>query len=1076
MATVGALVAMSLDEKFDLKEIEDTVRSRVNVQDLRARLGKKNAQGPKIRFVEGPPTMNGVPHAGHMRGRVIKDLWFRYNTLLGANVKFTAGWDTQGLPVELQAEKQLGITGGKNGIKEYGVEKLVGECKRLVYEYNKEWLKADEQIGISLDYEKAYWTMHDEYIQREWQILQRANERGILGLDYTVIAYCPGCQTSLSHAEVNQRYEEVSDPSMYYKVKFKESGAYAIVWTTMPFTMVTDAMIGFNPDGDYKFLKIGDQVWIVGAKMLEDVLKVAKVADYEVVKTVKGAFFEGMAYEHPLLDRIPELEKFASKNGYHIAVSEEFVETDSGSGIVHLSPANGEEDIRIAEKRGIPVFCPIDDEVKFTKEAGAYFGMFVRDADKNVSNDLKERGALVALNRIRHKYPLCWRSAHRLVWLARRGWFYKLGELGQMAVDAAKSVEYFYDQPKNRFLAIVGEKHPWCISRERYWGCPIPAWNCADCGNRDWFYSREQIVKAAVKLPDGENFELHRPWIDRVQTRCSKCNSTDTHREPYVLDTWHNSGAAPFASSDDTEYAESVPVQFLTEGIDQTRGWAYTLLIENVILSGKAQAPFTSFLFQGHVLDDKGGKMSKSIGNVIDAVKIAEESSADLLRLYFTLKSSPIEPLSFSAKEMRTRSYQILSTIYHMHLYFEQNSAYDAYDSTKHTVQWAKKEDLLQAPDVWILSKLQNISRQVLELYSTCRFHEAARKIDEFVIGMLSQTYVPITREQIWDEDDSNKSRRLAIYATLAHVLRSLDVILHPICPFTTDYLYERIFDSKENILLQRWPEPDAKLKDTAVEDAFDILRMIVSIGGAARMNGSLKRRWPLDEAIICLQEGQKVKIVNHMQLLQSLLNVEKITILEYTGKTGLEQLVQIQKAGAPAVATAELDRKKMGPRAKEFMPKLVEAFLQTDKQAMAEEILRNSKYVFSPSGKINIDVTSDDVEFGFAAKEGWCFSRREDAAVFLASNRSEEMIVRGLLKDLARRIQSLRKERGYSPTDVLGTASILGLDAKQVESISAMRDDLAFLVRVKRIDFKGMDIQYKDEDIDAQKVQIGII
>ena len=256
MVAVGALVAMSLDEKFDLKEIEDTVRSRVNVKDLRLKLGEESANRPKMRFIEGPPTMNGVPHAGHMRGRVIKDLWFRYKTLSGADVKFTAGWDTQGLPVELQAEKQLGITGGKNGIKEYGVEKLVDECKRLVYEYNKEWVKADEQIGISLDYEKAYWTMHDEYIQREWQVLRRANEKGILGLDYTVIAYCPGCQTSLSHAEVNQRYEEVSDPSMYYKVKFKESGAYAIVWTTMPFTMVTDAMIGFNPKGDYKFPKL----------------------------------------------------------------------------------------------------------------------------------------------------------------------------------------------------------------------------------------------------------------------------------------------------------------------------------------------------------------------------------------------------------------------------------------------------------------------------------------------------------------------------------------------------------------------------------------------------------------------------------------------------------------------------------------------------------------------------------------------------------------------------------------------------------------------------------------------------
>ncbi len=1077
MARTDALVTMTLDEKFDLIEMEDEVRARVNVADLRAKLAEKRSHGPKMRFIEGPPTMNGVPHAGHMRGRVIKDLWFRYNTLLGANVKFTAGWDTQGLPVELQAEKQLGISGGKKGIEEFGIEKLVAECKRLVYEYNKEWIKADEQIGISFDYNGAYWTMDDEYIQREWQILRHANERKILGLDYTVIAYCPGCQSSLSHAEVNQRYEEVLDPSMYYKVRFKESGAYAIVWTTMPFTMVTDAMIGFNPEGVYKFLKVGGETWIIGEQMLNEVLKAAKVDKYEVIKTVKGEYFEGKKYEHPLLDKIPELAKFALDEGYHIAVSEKFVEIDSGSGIVHLSPANGEEDIRIAEKRKIPVFCPIDDEVKFTKDAGSYYGMFVRDADAKISEDLKSRGALVALRKIRHKYPLCWRSAHRLVWLARRGWFYKLGKFGQMAVDAANNAEYFYDQPKNRFLAIVGEKHPWCISRERYWGCPLPAWNCADCGNRDWFYSREQIVEAAIELPDGENFELHRPWIDRVKTKCSKCNSANTSREPYVLDTWHNSGAAPFASSDDAEYAKTVPVPFLTEGIDQTRGWAYTLLIENVILSGKSESPFASFLFQGHVLDEKGGKMSKSLGNVLDAVKIAKESSADLLRLYFTLKSSPIEPLSFSEKEMRTRSYQILSTLYHMHLYFKQNSECDPYNPAEHTVQWADGKNLLQSPDIWILSKLQNLSEQVSKMYSACKFHEAARRIDEFVIGMLSQTYVPITREQIWDESDSNLNRRLAIYATLGHVLNTIDVILHPVCPFTTDYLYDKVFDGTENILLQKWPKIDANLVNAEIESSFDILQLAVSVGGAARMNGALKRRWPLEEAIVCLHKGLKVKIENHMELLRSLLNVEKVTVLEYAKEDGLGQLDEIQKMGAPVAAAAKLDRKKMGPRAKEFMPELAKAFTESDKQEIARAILRDSKYTFSlGGGRCKIDVRAEDAEFGFISKDGWCLAKREGTVVFLSSERSEELTARGLLKDLARRIQSLRKEKGYTPTDVLETASILGLDKKQEIAIFNMQKDLAFLVRIKNVDFKGMDLQYKDEDVDGQKIQIGII
>ncbi|MDI1495858.1 MAG: isoleucine--tRNA ligase [Cenarchaeum symbiont of Oopsacas minuta] len=1066
---------MTLD-KFDLEEIEMQARKRLDGSELRTRLKTSRAGGPKMRFVEGPPTMNGTPHAGHMRGRVIKDLWFRYSTLCGADVKFVAGWDTQGLPVELQAEKELKITGGKKGIESFGIESLVKECKRLVQDYNKKWTSVDKQIGISFDYDSAYWTMYDEYIEREWKVLQRANERGILELDYTVIAYCPGCQTSLSHAEVNQRYEEVSDPSMYYKVRFKDNDAYAIVWTTMPFTMVTDAMIGFNPKGVYKFVKVGNETWIVGEEMLEDVMRAAKIDEYNEIKTEKGSFFEGIKYEHPLLDAIPELGKFVTEKGYHIAVAEEFVDTASGSGIVHLSPANGEEDIHIAEKRGIPVFCPIDEEVKFTKDAGEYAGLFVRDADKIIVEDLRSRGALVALHKKRHKYPLCWRSSHRIVWLARRGWFYKLEKLEELAVDAAKNVEYFYDQPKNRFLAIVGEKHPWCISRERYWGCPIPAWNCTDCGNTDWFYSREQIIQAASHLPDGKNFELHRPWIDRVRIKCSKCGSVNTNREPYVLDTWHNSGAAPFASANDLEYKESIPVPFLTEGIDQTRGWAYTLLIENVILSGKAQAPFASFLFQGHVLDEKGGKMSKSLGNVIDAAEMIKENSADLLRLYFTLKSSPIEPLSFSAKEMHTRSYQILSTLYHMHLYFEQNSTYDGYDPLKHTVSWAKENNLLQSPDVWILSKLQGLSKQISEHYSTCRFHEAARKIDEFVIGMLSQVYVPITRQEIWDESDSNKDRRLAIYATLGEILYSLNIMLHPICPFITDYLYGQVFGKKDNILLQLWPKVRDELVDKKTEDAFDILRLAISVGGAARMNGNLKRRWPLDDAIVYLPKGQKEQIEGHLELLRSLLNVEKVSVLEYIGDAGLEQLVGLQKVRAPILATAELNHKKIGPRAREFMPEMIDVFNSTDKQAMAEEISKNSRYVFLLGDNSHeVVITSDDVEFGFESKDDWCISKREGVIVSLSSNRSKEMMVRGLVKDLARRIQSLRKERGFSPTDVLDLVSITGLDDEQVHAISTKKKELGFLVRVRQIDFNDIDAQYKDEDIDGQKIRLAI-
>ena len=581
---------MELSDSFDAKKIQQTVREYARSIDVGALISDSGRQ-EKLIFIEGPPTMNGTPHAGHLRGRVIKDLWYRFNTLRGKEIIFNGGWDTQGLPVELQAEKELGISGGKSEVvKRIGIERLVQECKKIVKKFNAEWVAADDVLGMSFNHTKAYWTYRDDFIEREWQVLKRAHEGGILEEDHTVIAYCPSCQTSLSHAEVNQGYEEVTDPSLYYKVKLADEDAYMIVWTTMPFTLVTDAMVGLHPDEDYVHVMVDGQTWILGKTRLEEFMSEIG-AKYHIMNTTKGSAFEGRRYVHPLLELVPGLKECAKQENFHVAVAEEFVDATTGSGIVHLSPANGEEDIKIANRRAIPVFNPINDEVRFTAEAGKYEGLFVRDADTQIVNDIRENNALVKIGKIRHKYPLCWRSKHPIVWLARRGWFYKLDRLGNKSIDAAEKVEYYFEQPKNRFLGIIREKHPWCISRERFWGCPLPVWTCRDCSEKSWLFSRKEITEAAASLPDGPDFELHRPWIDRIAIRCVHCGSQNTGREEYVLDTWHNSGAAPYASLSDQDYAGMIPAPFFTEGIDQTRGWAYTLLIENVILNDGPHTP-----------------------------------------------------------------------------------------------------------------------------------------------------------------------------------------------------------------------------------------------------------------------------------------------------------------------------------------------------------------------------------------------------------------------------------------------------------------------------------------------------
>ncbi|MEK0369099.1 MAG: isoleucine--tRNA ligase, partial [Nitrosopumilus sp.] len=921
---------MELSTKFDAKAIESQVREYIKSIDLEKQIFASD-KPEKIRFIEGPPTMNGIPHAGHLRGRVIKDLWYRFNTLQGKKIEFNGGWDTQGLPVELQVEKELGVTGGKTElIKKFGIERIVSECKKVVEKYNKAWIKVDELLGMSFNHDKAYWTFRDEYIEREWQVLKKAYENGILEEDFTVIAYCPSCQTSLSHSEVNQGYEEIKDPSLYYKVKLVDEDAFLIIWTTMPFTLITDAMVGLQPKEDYHYVKVKNETWIVGKTRLEEFMIEVKINDYKIEKTVKGTEFEGKKYIHPLLNLVPGLSECAKSDNYHVTVVESFVDVTAGSGLVHLSPANGEEDIKIANKRKVKIFNPIDDEVKFTTQAGKYKGMFVRDADRIIVDDLKECNALVKIGKIKHSYPLCWRSHHPIVWLARRGWFYKLDRLENKAIDAAESVEYFFEQPKNRFLGIIKERHPWCISRERIWGCPLPVWNCEECSEKNWFFTRKEIVDAAVNLPDGEDFELHRPWIDNISIKCKKCGSTKTKREEYVLDTWHNSGSAPYSSLSDEEYSKEIPAPFFTEGIDQTRGWAYTLLIENVILTNSPIPPFKSFLFQGHVLDEKGGKMSKSKGNVLDGAELLQKYPVDLVRFYFIWKASPIEPLSFSTDELMSRPYQVINTLFNLHLYFKQNSEYDNYDQSK-TIEWAKQNDLLTSPDIWLLSKLQKLIREITDRNQTCKFHEGAKAIDEFIINYLSQVYIPITRGELWDENEEKKNRRLAIYAVLSKVLKTLDILIHPFCPFTSEYLYQTVFDEKQSILLDKWPQYQESLVSEKIEESFDIMKDVVSVSSAARMKGKLKRRWPLNEAQICVRKDQKTKLESLSELLQSQLNIEKFSIVETEKESGLEQILELKQLGLPVKAVIELERKRIGPKVRQHMEKLVKTFAETN-------------------------------------------------------------------------------------------------------------------------------------------------
>jgi len=1063
---------MELVNEFNLKKIEETTKEYLSKLDLQKLINESADKREKIMFIEGPPTLNGEPHAGHLRGRVFKDLWYRFNTLDSKNVTFNAGWDTQGLPVELQAEKELGIKNGrKEDRTEQEIKDLVAGCKKTIEKYWKKWVQVDKDLGVSLNQDNAYWTYKDEFIEREWKLLKRAYENGVLTEGKRVVAYCPQCLTSLSHSEVNQGYHKVSDPSLFYKVKLRDEDKFLIVWTTMPFTLVTDAMIGTNPKEEYVEVKVENEIWVVGKIRLEELMQMKKIEDYQVLKTMLGSELEGKKYIHPLLDQIPELAELAKKDNYHVVVSENFVDVNTGSGLVHLSPANGEDDYNTAIKRNVDIFSPIDDEVIFTESAGQYSGQFVRDADEKIVESVKQRGALVKIGTIKHDYPSCWRCKNDLVWLARREYFYMLDKLGDKAITAAENVKYFFDQPKNRFLEIIKEKHPWCISRERYWGCPIPIWKCENCDHIERLFSRKEIVNAASEPPDLP--ELHRPWIDNVIINCKKCN-TKMVREEFVLDTWHNSGAAPFASLSDDEYEKTIPAPFFTEGIDQTRGWAYTLLIENVIYKNKPISPYKSFLFQGHVLDEKGNKMSKSTGNVIDASDLLDKYPVDLVRFYFMWKSSPIETLNFSTKELMSRPYQILSTLFHIHLYFKQNSEYDKFNINETTVGWAKDNDMLTSTDIWLLSKLQKTIELSTKSNNECKFHESASAIEDFLINSLSQIYIPITKPELWNDDENKKDRRHVIYAIISESLKTLDILIHPFSPFTSEYLYTTTFGDKKSILLESWPKSTPTLVNESVEESFDIMNEIVSVCAAARMKGKLKRRWPLKHAIICVEKGLQKKIELLSELLQSQLNVEDYKIIELENHEGLSEMLEMKKSAAPVIPKIELNRKTIGPKAKQNLDNLLEIFSETKADEIIQGLEKDGSFTFDVNGtKISLDANDFIIEFD--VQEGFTFSRRNNLIGIISTERNEELMAKGLVKDLARRLQALRKERGYNPTDVLNTASILDLDQESLAMLKDKTGELTFLVRVKQVNFTQTCKKYNDDDIDGQKIRISV-
>jgi isoleucyl-tRNA synthetase len=1006
-AKFGASSGKSLKTDYRPLELEEEIRQYWQTNLVRQKLEelRKGSNRGVLGYVEGPPTLNGVPHIGHARGRVMKDLRYRWKTMQGYYIPFWSGWDCQGLPVELEVERQLGVKNKRELLDKVGMDRFVQECKKAIEKYHTQWVEADKKLGIFIDQEKAYWTYKDEYIEKEWQILKRAWDQGLLEEGHYVVAYCPGCQTSLSSTEVGYEgsYQQVEDPSLHFKFKVHDSpNTYFLVWTTMPFTLITDTMLAVRPDAEYSKVMVDDETWILVAQRVEATMRELGVQEYKIVEKLPGKSLEGTGYDYPFKDLVPRQQELeVSHPLVHKVVCEDFVDVETATGVVHLSPGNGEEDFFAAMKRGVPIFAPFDDEVKFTQDGGFFCGIFARDTDKMVVEELRKRELLVKVKTVKHEYPTCWRSHHKLIWLARKEYFLRTDKVNDRILEAAEKVAYYYESPKNRFIACLKEGKPWCVSRERVWGAPLPIWKCEKCGEKTAVSSKAELMEKASEKPKGY-FELHKPWVDHIVLECPKCHGK-MRREDFVLDTWHNSGASFFARFTEEEFKQYVPVDFLTEAIDQTRGWANRLLQEYVIFTGKAEPPYKAFLFQGLTQDAKGRKMSKSLGNVIEANKTLDKYSADICRFYMLRKCSPTDANDFDVQELGRRTYQILSTLYHLNRFFAQNAEFDDFDAQKQTLEWAIEERKLTSPDYWLLSKLQDTTEAFTARLEACEFNPASAMLEDFVIEHLSRLYVPMVRKELWTDDPATLERRWAVYATLWHVLKTVTLLFNPFTPYLCEALHQGIYKKfdpglSDSVNFEKWPQADTKMRNETLEKQFDTLFKCVSLTYAARQSARLKRRWPLRTMIIAVSDDVCNALRGVEDLLLELSNVKTVDF--------------VQKARS-------------------------------------------------------------------ATEEGWVSANEGEIQVYLDARRDEELLGEGLMRDLARRIQALRKELGYMPTDILETVHIADLEKESMVMLQPYLKTLADLVRAKRVqlhaDHEEAKAEWHEFQMDDKKISIAI-
>ena len=1045
-----------VDANLNFVDREKQIEKFWNDNDIFKKSMEHRKEGETYTFYDGPPTANGKPHIGHVETRTIKDMIPRYQTMKGKFVPRKAGWDTHGLPVELEVEKLLGLN-GKEQIEEYGMEPFIKKCKESVWKYKGMWEDFSKTVGFWADMDNPYVTYDDNFIESEWWALKEIWNKNLLYKGFKIVPYCPRCGTPLSSQEVAQGYKTVKERSAVARFKVIGEDAYFLAWTTTPWTLPSNVALCVNPEETYCKVKAVDGYTYYMAEALLDTV-LGKLLDkdapegtkaYEVLETYKGSDLEYKEYE-PLFDCAKEIIEKQHKKAHYI-VCDTYVTMTDGTGIVHIAPAFGEDDAAVGRKYDLPFVQLVDGKGELTKET-PYAGVFVKKADPMVLKDLDEKGLLFDAPKFEHEYPHCWRCDTPLIYYARESWFIKMTAVKDDLIRNNNTVNWIPDSiGKGRFGDWLENIQDWGISRNRYWGTPLPVWEC-ECGHQECIGSRAELAERSGN-PEDAKVELHRPYIDAVTFKCPDCGK-EMHRVPEVIDCWFDSGAMPFAQhhypfENKDVFEKQFPAKFISEAVDQTRGWFYSLMAESTLLFNKA--PYENVIVLGHVQDENGQKMSKSKGNAVDPFDALETYGADAIRWYFYTSSAPWIPKRFSGKLVQEGQRKFMGTLWNTYAFFVLYANIDQFDATKYTLDYEK----LSVMDKWLLSKLNSAIKGTDENLANYRIPEAAKVLDEFVDDM-SNWYVRRSRDRFWAK--GMEQDKINAYMTLYTALVTVAKTAAPMIPFMTEDIYQNLVrnldpTAPESIHLCDFPVANEQHIDKELEDNMEAVLKIVVIGRACRNTANIKTKQPIGKMYVKADFALSEYFV---EIIEDELNVKSVEFTEdvsaFTSYTFKPQL------------------RTVGPKYGKYLKQIQQTLASLDgNQAMAK---------LKAEGALKLDNISDEVVLceedlliSMAQKEGYVSDSEGGVTVVLDTNLTPELIEEGMVREIISKLQTMRKEADFNVTDRI---RVYHDGNAKIAEVLAANDITADVLATEVVAGKGGEYT-KEWNINGEKVTLGV-